>query len=64
VDDLLRMYVDRWELEGETTTAYLCGHPKMIENSRGTLERAGWKKDAILEEAYFPTAVKESRASA
>src|SRR5207302_258664 len=38
VDDLLRMYTDRWELRAETTTAYLCGHPKMIENSRGTLE--------------------------
>ena len=64
VDDLLRMYTDRWELRAETTTAYLCGHPKMIENSRGTLERAGWKKDAILEEAYFPPAMKASEASA
>ena len=58
VDDLLRKYTDRWELQAETTTAYLCGHPKMIENSRGTLERAGWKKDAILEEAYYHAAVK------
>ena len=64
VDDLLRKYTDRWELQPETTTAYLCGHPKMIENSRGTLERAGWKKEAILEEAYFQAAVKESSAKA
>ena len=64
VDDLLRKYTDSWELRGETTTAYLCGHPKMIENSRGTLERAGWKKDAIREEAYFQPGSKASQASA
>jgi len=60
VDDLLRKYADKWELQAETTTVYLCGHPKMIENSRGTLERAGWKKDAFLEEAYYHAAIKES----
>jgi hypothetical protein len=36
----------------------------MIENSRGILERAGWKKDAILEEAYFPLASKEAAGGA
>jgi ferredoxin--NADP+ reductase len=61
-DDVLRKYTDVWGLGPETTTAYLCGHPKMIENSRGILERAGWKHDAIREEAYFP--IKESGASA
>ena len=64
VDDLLRKYTDCWQLRAETTTAYLCGHPKMIENSRGILARAGWKNDAILEEAYYPAAIKESAASA
>ena len=64
VDDLLRKYTDGWGLRPDTTTAYLCGHPKMIENCRGILERAGWKKDAILEEAYFPLAIKEAAGGA
>jgi ferredoxin--NADP+ reductase len=58
VDDLLRKYTEAWKLRPEETTAYLCGHPEMIENSRGILQRAGWKKDAILEEAYFQVAKK------
>lgn len=62
VDDLLRKYTQAWKLRPEETTAYLCGHPKMIENSRGILQRAGWKKDAILEEAYFQVS-KETDAS-
>ena len=64
VDDLLRKYTDAWRLQPDTTTAYLCGHPKMIEHSRGILERAGWKKGAILEEAYFPLAIKEAASGA
>ena len=63
VDDLLRKYTEAWKLRPEETTAYLCGHPKMIENSRGILRRAGWKKDAILEEAYFQLGAKEADAS-
>jgi ferredoxin/flavodoxin---NADP+ reductase len=53
VDDLLRKYTDAWGLRPEETTAYLCGNPTMIENSRGILKRAGWKKDAVFEEVYF-----------
>ncbi len=53
VDDLIRKYVDIWGLRAEETTAYLCGHPIMLENGRGILLRAGWKKDAIQDEAYF-----------
>lgn len=53
VDDLLRKYADLWGLRPETTTVYLCGHPQMVENSRGILERAGWRKDAIQDELYF-----------
>jgi ferredoxin/flavodoxin---NADP+ reductase len=63
VDDLLRKYTEAWKLRAEETTAYLCGHPKMIENSRGILHRAGWKIDAIREEAYFQVAAKEAGAS-
>jgi ferredoxin/flavodoxin---NADP+ reductase len=53
VDDLLRKYADSWGLRPESTTAYLCGHPNMVENARGILQRAGWKKDATFEELYF-----------
>ena len=53
VDDLIRKYADLWELSPQTTTAYLCGHPKMIENSAGILTRRGWAKEHIKEEIYF-----------
>lgn len=56
VDDLIRKYTHVWGLKPEETTAYLCGHPSMLENGRGILERAGWKKEAIQDEAYFPAA--------
>lgn len=56
VDDVLRKYADSWGLRPEATTAYLCGHPKMVENGRGILARGGWKKDAVLEEVYFQVA--------
>ena len=53
VDDLIREHVRVWDLKPEDTTAYLCGHPDMVENGRGILFRAGWKKDAVQEEVYF-----------
>jgi len=52
-DDVLGKYLNLWGLEPRETTAYLCGHPHMIENARGILEAAGWKKDAIFHELYF-----------
>jgi ferredoxin/flavodoxin---NADP+ reductase len=64
VDDFLRKYTDAWGLRPDTTTAYLCGHPKMIENSRGILERAGWKKGTIREEAFFQVAIEEAAGGA
>jgi ferredoxin--NADP+ reductase len=63
VDDLLRKYADRWGLRPEGTTGYLCGHPAMVENARGILHRAGWKKDAVFEESYFQQS-KAERAAA
>jgi len=54
VDDLIRKFMDVWNLKPEETTAYLCGHPSMVENGRGILLRAGWHKDALQDEAYFP----------
>ena len=64
VEDVLRKHADSWRLRPGSTTAYLCGHPGMIENSRGILERGGWRKDALLEEAYFQVDVKEASGAA
>jgi ferredoxin--NADP+ reductase len=56
VDDLIRKYTSLWELPPEKTSAYLCGHPRMVEKGRGILLRAGWKKEAMSEEIYFMAA--------
>ena len=53
VDDLVRKYTDLWGLTGENTIAYLCGHPTMIENTKGILKRRGWQKDTVKSEAFF-----------
>jgi len=53
VDDLVRKYADTWGLAPENTTAYLCGHPSMVENVKGILHRRGWQKGAVKEEIYF-----------
>ena len=53
VDDLIRKYTDTWGLVPEDTRIYLCGHPGMIENTKGVVKRRGWKADVIKEEAYF-----------
>jgi ferredoxin--NADP+ reductase len=53
VDDLLRKYSDRWELTFQNTTAYVCGHPEMIEHVKGILKRAGFPKEAVREEVYW-----------
>ena len=56
VDDLIRKYIEVWNLSPSDTTAYLCGHPGMVENGRGMLLRAGWKKDSVQDEVYFQPA--------
>lgn len=53
VEDVIRKYTDLWKLTPETTSAYLCGHPKMIENSSGILARRGWAKEHVKQEVYF-----------
>jgi ferredoxin--NADP+ reductase len=53
VDDILRKYSDEWSLDSRTTTAYLCGHPDMVENGKAILRRSGWEKDALRHEVYF-----------
>lgn len=53
VEDLIRKYADAWSLDAGNTTAYLCGHPQMIENSKGILQRRHFTKEAIREEVYW-----------
>jgi ferredoxin--NADP+ reductase len=53
VDDILRKYADRWELTAQNTTAYVCGHPEMIEHVKGILRRVGFAKEALREEVYW-----------
>jgi ferredoxin/flavodoxin---NADP+ reductase len=53
VDELIRKYTSIWNLKPEDTTGYLCGHPSMVENGRGILQRAGWQKGSMFEEIYF-----------
>jgi ferredoxin/flavodoxin---NADP+ reductase len=53
VDDLIRKYTDMWKLKPGDTKVYLCGHPNMIENTRGIVRRRGWEEHAIQSEAYF-----------
>jgi len=52
-DDLLRKYTDLWGLNGANTVGYLCGHPGMIENSKGILHRIGFTKEVLKEEVYW-----------
>lgn len=54
VDDLVRKYSDRFGFTAAQTTAYLCGNPQMIVNVRGILERAGFSRNFIREEMYWP----------
>ena len=52
VDDVLRKYTDMWGL-GTNSTAYLCGHPAMVEGSKGILKRIGFTKEGLKEEIYW-----------
>ena len=52
-EDLVRKYTDQLGLTPQNTTAYLCGHPTMIENAKAILKRAGWQKEGIQEEIYW-----------
>jgi ferredoxin/flavodoxin---NADP+ reductase len=53
VDDLIRKYAAQWQLSPGDTTAYLCGNPQMVENSKGILGRAGFAKESIKEEVFW-----------
>ena len=53
VEDLIRKYADQWGCDPDSTTAYLCGHPQMIENGMGILQRRGFAKESLREEVYW-----------
>jgi ferredoxin--NADP+ reductase len=53
IEDVLRKHLDLLGLEPSNTTAYLCGHPNMIENSKGILKRRGFAKEFVREEVYW-----------
>jgi ferredoxin/flavodoxin---NADP+ reductase len=53
VDDVIRKYTDEWGLSPADTTAYLCGHPLMIETGTRILSRAGFRKESLKQEAYW-----------
>ncbi len=53
VDDLLRKYADMWNLAPDNCVLYLCGHPEMIEHSKGIFKRRGFPKEAMKEEIYW-----------
>lgn len=58
-DDILRKYADHWGLNGTNSVAYMCGHPEMIEHSKGILKRIGFSKEFLREEFYWWTPAKE-----
>lgn len=52
-EDILRKYTDQFGVTPEDTTAYLCGHPEMIEKAKGILQRRGFLKESLREEQYW-----------
>jgi ferredoxin--NADP+ reductase len=53
VDELIRKYTDQWGLSGTNAVAYICGHPQMIENGKGILQRIGFTREFMKEEIYW-----------
>jgi ferredoxin--NADP+ reductase len=53
IEDVLRKYLDSSGFNPADTTAYLCGQPQMIENSREILRRRGIQKEFIRQEVYW-----------
>ena len=53
VDELIRKYADPWGCTAANTVGYLCGHPEMVEHSKGILKRIGFAKENLREEVYW-----------
>jgi ferredoxin--NADP+ reductase len=58
-EDVIRKYSDSLGLDPATTTAYVCGHPQMIDNAKGILARRGFAPEFIREELYWVPKKKE-----
>ena len=53
VEDILRKHADMRGFDHLNSIAYACGHPRMVENVKDILARAGFLTDQIREEEYF-----------
>ena len=54
VEDVARKYLDLLGFAASSTTVYLCGNPHMIQNVERLLGRAGFQKESIRKEIYWP----------
>ena len=61
-EDVVRKHLDESGFHPGSTTAYLCGHPAMIENGKGILLRRGFERENIHVEVYWMP--KKEKASA
>ncbi|HWE22660.1 MAG TPA: ferredoxin--NADP reductase [Myxococcales bacterium] len=52
-EDILRKYLDLHGFTPQDCSAYLCGHPQMIENGKGILLRRGFDRAQIHVEVYW-----------
>lgn len=62
-EDVVRKYADAEGFTPADTTGYVCGHPGMIENVKGILQRCGFDKKAIHEEIYWQPPKKSQTAA-
>lgn len=53
VEDVVRKHADQLGFDHSNSFAYACGHPQMIANVKGILERACFRDEQIKEEEYF-----------
>lgn len=53
VETLIEKTMGRFGMEASNTTAYLCGHPGMIEFAQELFAHKGFSKDQVREEAYW-----------
>lgn len=53
-EDIARKYLDAAGFTAADTTAYMCGNPQMTENMKSLLKRAGFAKESLKEELYWP----------
>jgi ferredoxin--NADP+ reductase len=53
-EDVARKYLDALDDGVSSTTAYLCGNPHMIRKLEGILQRAGYPREFVRKELYWP----------